>query len=65
MAGDLRDWAGHAATVSSVFCIQSSFVPAIDVQGDVGGPGAVSLPGESRLLSPSGAFVELADDALR
>jgi hypothetical protein len=63
-AGDLRDWSGHAATVSSAFCIQSSFVPAIDVQGDVGGPGALSLPGESRLLSPSGAFVDLAVDVL-
>ena len=63
-AGDLRDWGTHASTVVSAFCIQSSFTDAIDAAADLGGPGAVSLPGEATLLSPSGAYIELTPELI-
>jgi hypothetical protein len=44
-AGDITDFAGHDSTMVSVFCIPPSFNGIIDGAADIGGPGAVSLPG--------------------
>jgi hypothetical protein len=38
------------ATLVSVFCIPPSFNGTVDANGDLPGPGAVSLPGKVRLL---------------
>jgi hypothetical protein len=40
----------HASTLVSVFCIPPSFNGAVDSTADIPGPGAVSLPGSTRLL---------------
>ena len=48
-AGDISDFAGHDATMVSVFCIPPSFNAIIDGAADIGGPGAVSLPGTLQL----------------
>jgi hypothetical protein len=63
--GDLRDWAPHFGITSDAFCISSSFAPSIDAQADLGGPGAVSLPGNGQLLSPSGAFVDMTTELIQ
>jgi hypothetical protein len=56
--GNIGDFAGHAATMVSVFCIPPSFNAIIDGAADIPGPGAVSLPGTIDVNSPSGAFVD-------
>jgi hypothetical protein len=48
--GDLTDGLPHFGTVSDSFCISNSFAAAIDAQADLGGPGAVALPGNGQLL---------------
>jgi hypothetical protein len=57
-AGSLDDFAAHQGTMVSVFCIPPSFNPIIDPNADIPGPGAVSLPGDFDVNSPSGAFVD-------
>ena len=57
-AGSLDDFAAHQGTMVSVFCIPPSFNPIIDPNADIPGPGAVSLPGQFDVNSPSGAFVD-------
>jgi hypothetical protein len=49
-AGPLGDHASHTSTLVSVFCIPPSFNGAVDGTADLPGPGAVALPGSSRLL---------------
>jgi hypothetical protein len=46
----LADGAGHSATLVSVFCTAPTFNGIVDGSADLGGPGAVSLPGTSQLL---------------
>jgi hypothetical protein len=48
-AGDISDFAAHQGTLVSVFCIPPSFNAIIDGAADLGGPGAVSLPGTVQL----------------
>jgi hypothetical protein len=63
--GNVRDRALHPATHVSAFCIQSTFAPSVDNSAALGGPGAVSLQGVTRLLpSPSRAFLEMTSDVL-
>lgn len=57
-AGNLEDFAGHAATLVSVFCLPPTFVPIIDAPSDLPGPGAASFPGTLQLGSPGGAFLD-------
>ena len=57
-AGSVEDYAPHAGTAVSVFCIPPSFNSIIDTSGDLPGPGAVSLPSTTQLVSPSGAFLD-------
>jgi hypothetical protein len=40
----------HPATLVSVFCIPPSFDQTVDANGDLPGPGAVSLPGTLQML---------------
>jgi len=59
--GSLADFAPHASTLVSVFCIPPVYSPIIDSQADLPGPGALTLQGTAQLsamLSPSGAFVD-------
>jgi hypothetical protein len=63
--GDLRDYLPHFGVASDSFCIANSFSAAIDAQADLGGPGAVSLPGNMQLLSPSGAFVDMTTELVQ
>jgi hypothetical protein len=44
-AGSLADHAAHATTLASIFCIEHTFDPTIDLANDIPGPGAVSLQG--------------------
>jgi hypothetical protein len=46
----LADGAPHAATLVSAFCIPPAFNATVDANGDLPGPGAVSLPGQSQLV---------------
>ncbi|TMA96389.1 MAG: hypothetical protein E6J70_16065 [Deltaproteobacteria bacterium] len=46
----LGDGAAHNATEVSVFCIPPSFNATADAAGDLPGPGAVALPGQTRFL---------------
>jgi hypothetical protein len=57
-SGNVEDYAPHAGTAVSVFCIPPSFNAIVDGSGDLPGPGAVSLPSTIRLVSPSGAFLD-------
>lgn len=57
--GSLTDFAPHATTLVSVFCIPPVYNGIIDAQADLPGPGALTLPGTLR-LSASGAFVDAA-----
>jgi len=56
-SGSVVDYAPHLGTAVSVFCIPPSFNGIIDTSGDLPGPGAVSLPSTTQLVSPSGAFL--------
>ena len=49
-AGSLLDRAAHASILGSVFCIPPTFEPNVDGTASLGGPGAVSLVGQSQLL---------------
>ncbi len=49
-AGPLGDHSSHASTLVSVFCIPPSYNGAVDGTADLPGPGAVALPGSTRLL---------------
>jgi hypothetical protein len=49
--GSLEDFAPHAGTLVSVFCIPPTFNTLIDGVADLPGPGAVSLPSEFDLAS--------------
>src|SRR6185369_12511727 len=60
-AGPIGDFAAHAATMVSTFCIPPSFNAIIDGAADIPGPGAVALPGVIDLNSPSGAFLDGSD----
>jgi hypothetical protein len=40
----------HSSTLVSVFCIPPSFNTTVDGNGDLPGPGAVSLPGTAQML---------------
>ena len=42
--GDVRDHAGHAATLASIFCIPPSYNATLDAENDWPGPGAVTNP---------------------
>jgi hypothetical protein len=46
----LADAAPHAATLVSAFCIPPAFNATVDANGDIPGPGVVSLPGMSQLI---------------
>ncbi|TMA66775.1 MAG: hypothetical protein E6J69_10340 [Deltaproteobacteria bacterium] len=46
----LGDGAAHNATEVSVFCVPPSFNATADAAGDLPGPGAVALPGQTRFL---------------
>jgi hypothetical protein len=46
----LADGAPHAATLVSAFCIPPAYNATVDANGDLPGPGAVSLPGQSQLV---------------
>jgi len=59
-SGNVEDYNAHLGAAVSVFCIPPSFNALIDNSGDLPGPGAVSLPSTIQLVSPSGAFLELA-----
>ena len=56
-SGSVEDYTPHLGTAVSVFCIPPSFNGIIDTSGDLPGPGAVSLPSTTQLVSPSGAFL--------
>ena len=46
----IADGAAHNATEVSVFCIPPSFNATADAAGDLPGPGAVALPGQTTFL---------------
>jgi hypothetical protein len=46
----LADAAPHAATLVSAFCIPPAYNATVDANGDLPGPGAVSLPGMATLV---------------
>jgi hypothetical protein len=46
----LADGAPHAATLASAFCIPPAYNATVDANGDLPGPGVVSLPGNSQLI---------------
>jgi hypothetical protein len=46
----LHDGLPHASTLVSAFCIPPSFNATVDANGDLPGPGAVSLPGQATLI---------------
>jgi hypothetical protein len=46
----IADGDPHAATLISVFCIPPSYDPIVDPSGELPGPGAVSLPGQSQFI---------------
>ncbi len=48
----------HRGAVGTNFCIPPTFVPSVDNQEDLGGPGAFSLEGNHQ-LSTSGAFLDM------
>ena len=48
-AGNVTDRLDHPATLGSIFCIPPTFDPIIDSAANLPGPGAVALPGSSRL----------------
>ena len=52
-AGPGGDRLKHDATLVSVFCIPPAYDPTltVDNNGDLPGPGAVSLPGQAQLLN--------------
>ena len=60
---DLRDKQPHRGAVGTNFCIPPTFVPSIDNQADLGGPGAFSLEGNHQ-LSTSGAFLDVTPGLL-
>ena len=65
-AGDTRDRAQHAVTLSGAFCTPATFTIA-DPQACLPGPGSVALTGklQPRSQSPGGAFVYVTSDAAR
>ena len=46
----IADGAKHPATLVSVFCIPPSYNGIVDPSGELPGPGAVSLPGQSQFI---------------
>jgi hypothetical protein len=46
----LSDGLPHNSTLVSVFCIPPSYNAIVDPSGELPGPGAVSLPGQSQLI---------------
>jgi len=60
---DLRNKLPHRGALGANFCIPPTFIPAIENQADVGGPGGFSLEGDHQ-LSPSGALLDLAPELL-
>jgi len=46
----LADGLPHSATMVSAFCIPPAFNPTVDANGDLPGPGAVALIGQSQLV---------------
>jgi hypothetical protein len=49
-AGDMTDGLAHNSTLASIFCIQPTFNATVDAAGDLPGPGAVTLQGQTQLL---------------
>jgi len=47
--GSLKNHSPRRSTVVSAFCIPPVFVPAVDVNANLGGPGGLSLEGEAQL----------------
>jgi len=45
----MTDGASHPSTLVSIFCIPPTFTQVVDSAGDLGGPGAVSIPGQAKL----------------
>jgi len=46
----IADGAAHAAMLVSVFCIPPSYDAIVDPNGELPGPGAVSLPGQAQFI---------------
>ena len=49
-AGNMTDGGSHPSTLVSIFCIPPTFTTVVDSAGDLAGPGAVSIPGQAKLL---------------
>jgi hypothetical protein len=48
--GSLADLAPHAMTQVGTFCVPPTFIPTVDANVDLPGPGAISIPGQIQVV---------------